>query len=156
MSISPPVFAVTGITGQVGGVVARTLLDAGQSVRAVVRNANKAAAWGKQGCQVAIAEMSDAVALTAAFSGADAVFVLLPPIFAPAPSIARKRKSSNSGRMRFDLGRCRSKKSMTSDSLSYGWMTSCRPVFAMSLDTACRYQFTNGRSIAQRHNRASW
>ena len=30
-------FAVTGLTGQVGGAVARTLLDEGRKVRAVVR-----------------------------------------------------------------------------------------------------------------------
>jgi uncharacterized protein YbjT (DUF2867 family) len=80
-----PVFVVTGITGQVGGVVARSLLAAGKSVRAVVRSAEKGDAWAKQGCELAIADMSDADALTAAFSGAHAVFVLLPPVFAPAP-----------------------------------------------------------------------
>ncbi len=79
------VFAVTGITGQVGGVVARTLLVAGKSVRAVVRNPDKAREWGEQGCQIAAAEMSDAEALMAAFSGVDGVFVLLPPVFAPSP-----------------------------------------------------------------------
>jgi NAD(P)H dehydrogenase (quinone) len=35
-------FAVAGITGQVGGAVARTLLAEGCGVRAVVRDANKA------------------------------------------------------------------------------------------------------------------
>jgi uncharacterized protein YbjT (DUF2867 family) len=34
-------YAVTGITGRVGGVAGRTLLDAGLSVRAVVRDAAK-------------------------------------------------------------------------------------------------------------------
>jgi len=34
-------YAVTGITGKVGGAVARTLLSAGQQVRAVVRDAKK-------------------------------------------------------------------------------------------------------------------
>jgi uncharacterized protein YbjT (DUF2867 family) len=79
------IFAVTGITGQVGGVVARTLLAGDRKVRAVVRNAEKGAAWSKQGCEVAVAEMAQASTLTAAFSGAHAVFVLLPPVFAPAP-----------------------------------------------------------------------
>jgi NAD(P)H dehydrogenase (quinone) len=44
-------YAATGITGRVGGVVARTLLDAGLSVRA---------AWKKRGSEVALAEMNDA------------------------------------------------------------------------------------------------
>jgi uncharacterized protein YbjT (DUF2867 family) len=34
-------YAVTGITGKVGGAVARTLLSAGQQLRAVVRDAKK-------------------------------------------------------------------------------------------------------------------
>ncbi len=77
-------FAITGITGQVGGVVARTLLAAGHTVRAVVRSVDKGNVWAKQGCQVALAEMSDAQALQAAFAGADGVFILLPPNFAPS------------------------------------------------------------------------
>ncbi|HTA29242.1 MAG TPA: NmrA family NAD(P)-binding protein [Candidatus Cybelea sp.] len=76
-------FAVTGITGQVGGVVAKALLAAGHTVRAVVRNAEKGKTWAKQGCQLALAEMNDAKALEAAFTGADGVFILLPPNFAP-------------------------------------------------------------------------
>jgi NAD(P)H dehydrogenase (quinone) len=79
------IFAVTGITGQVGGVVARTLFAAGKSVRAVVRSADKGSAWAKLSCEVAVADMADPDALSVAFSGAHAVFVLLPPIFAPAP-----------------------------------------------------------------------
>src|ERR1700722_9961729 len=77
-----PVFVITGITGQVGGVLARTLLAAGKSVRAVVRSSEKGVPWARQGCEITIADMSDGHALTAAFSGAHAVFVLLPPIFA--------------------------------------------------------------------------
>jgi NAD(P)H dehydrogenase (quinone) len=77
-------FAVTGITGQVGGVVARALLAAGHAVRAVVRSAEKGNVWAKQGCEVALAEMNDAKALQAAFGGADGVFILLPSNFAPS------------------------------------------------------------------------
>ena len=36
-------FAVTGITGQVGGAVARALIAAGKNVRAVVRDGDKGA-----------------------------------------------------------------------------------------------------------------
>jgi NAD(P)H dehydrogenase (quinone) len=34
-------YAITGVTGKVGGATVRALLAAGQSVRAVVRNADK-------------------------------------------------------------------------------------------------------------------
>lgn len=84
-------FAITGVTGQVGGVVARALLAAGENVRAVVRDPAKGAAWAKQGCEVALANMNDAAALTRAFGGADAVFVLLPPVFDPAPGYPESR-----------------------------------------------------------------
>ena len=76
-------FAVTGITGQVGGVAARTLLDTGLSVRAVMRDAAKGAAWKERGCEVALAEMNDAPALTAAFTRVNGVFVLIPSNFDP-------------------------------------------------------------------------
>lgn len=78
-------YAVTGITGKVGGKVARTLLAHGQSVRAVLRDEAKAASWTAQGCEIAIAEMENAEQLAAAFSGADGVFILPPPEFDPGP-----------------------------------------------------------------------
>jgi NAD(P)H dehydrogenase (quinone) len=76
-------YAVTGITGQVGGATGRALLNAGLPVRAVVRDAAKGAAWKKCGCEVALADMNDAPALTAAFMGTSGVFVLVPPNYDP-------------------------------------------------------------------------
>jgi uncharacterized protein YbjT (DUF2867 family) len=84
-------FAVTGITGQVGGVVARVLLAAGLDVRGVVRNPVKGEGWENQGCEVAVAEMNDAVALARAFAGAEAVFILLPPNFDPTPGFPESK-----------------------------------------------------------------
>ena len=84
-------YAVTGITGQVGGVAGRALLNAGLSVRAVVRDAAKGAAWKKCGCEVALADMNDAPALTAAFTGASGVFVLILSNFDPEPGFPEVR-----------------------------------------------------------------
>src|SRR5580692_7396719 len=84
-------YAITGITGKIGGVLARTLLAANQPVRAVVRDADKGAVWAAQGSEVALAEMHDESALTAAFEGAEAAFVLLPPNFDPAPGFPEAR-----------------------------------------------------------------
>ena len=86
-------FAVTGITGQVGGVVARLLLAAGQEVRAVVRDAAKGEVWAKQGCEVALADVNDQQALQHAFEGTEGVFVLLPPTFDPTPGFPEARKT---------------------------------------------------------------
>ena len=84
-------FAITGITGQVGGSVARTLLAAGKNVRAVVRDQKKGEAWAHQGCEIALADMNDTSALRKAFAGAEGVLILLPPNFDPAPGFPESR-----------------------------------------------------------------
>jgi uncharacterized protein YbjT (DUF2867 family) len=84
-------YAITGITGQVGGVVARALLGAGRPVRAVVRDARKGTAWEARGCELALAELNDAPALTAALAAAEGVFVLLPSSFDPTPGFPETR-----------------------------------------------------------------
>jgi NAD(P)H dehydrogenase (quinone) len=71
--------------------VANTLLAAGQPVRAVVRDAGKGRVWADRGCELAVANIEDAGALTAAFQGADGVFVLAPPNFDPAPDFSEAR-----------------------------------------------------------------
>ena len=78
-------YAITGITGKVGGAVALALLAKGLPVRAVVRDAAKGRVWAARGCEVALADMHDAAALAGAFRGADAVFILPPSDFDPAP-----------------------------------------------------------------------
>ena len=78
-------YAITGISGKVGGELARTLLIAGQPVRGIVRDARKGEEWAALGCEIAVAEMQDAPALSHAFTGATAVFILPPPEFDPAP-----------------------------------------------------------------------
>jgi uncharacterized protein YbjT (DUF2867 family) len=84
-------YAITGITGKTGGAVAHNLLAAGQPVRAVLRDRSKAKAWADLGCEIALAEMTDAQALTSAFHGAEAVFILPPPCFDPAPGFPEVR-----------------------------------------------------------------
>jgi uncharacterized protein YbjT (DUF2867 family) len=87
----PAQYVITGITGQVGGAVARALLAGHQAARAVVRSPAKGAAWAALGCEVALADMNDTAALTAAFQGAAGVFFLLPPTFDPAPGFPEAR-----------------------------------------------------------------
>jgi NAD(P)H dehydrogenase (quinone) len=81
-------FVVTGATGKVGGQVIRNLRAAGLPARAVLRDKAKAAAWQALGCDTAFASMDDAAALARAFSAAEAVFVLLPPVFDPSEGFA--------------------------------------------------------------------
>jgi uncharacterized protein YbjT (DUF2867 family) len=84
-------YAVMGITGNVGGAVARTLLANGEKVRGIVRNPEKAAEWQKQGAELFKADYDDVDALTAAFTGVAGVFVMVPPNFAPAPGFVETR-----------------------------------------------------------------
>jgi uncharacterized protein YbjT (DUF2867 family) len=85
-------FAITGISGQVGSAVARALIAKGKRIRAVVRNADKGAAWACQGCEVAVADLDDAAALKKAFAGVEGVFFLLPPVFDPSPDFDEARR----------------------------------------------------------------
>jgi uncharacterized protein YbjT (DUF2867 family) len=84
-------FAVTGITGNVGGEVARNLLAAGQPVRGVVRETRKGETWATRGCNIVEADINDAAGLTEAFKGAAGVFVLVPPNFDPSPDFREAR-----------------------------------------------------------------
>ncbi|MGB5042380.1 MAG: NmrA family NAD(P)-binding protein, partial [Nitrospira sp.] len=72
-------FVVLGATGHTGAVVAETLLARKQSVRVVVRSADKGAAWKSQGAEVAVASLDDVPALTKALQGALGVYLLVPP-----------------------------------------------------------------------------
>ena len=67
-------YAITGITGQIGGVIGRILLDAGQPIRAVLRDVDKGRAWSDRGCEVALATIEDAASLMEAFRGAGRCF----------------------------------------------------------------------------------
>lgn len=81
-------YAITAITGRVGGALADTLLASGHKVRAVVRDAAKGAQWAARGCEVALADADAAGPLTAALTGVDGAFILLPPQFDPSPDFA--------------------------------------------------------------------
>jgi uncharacterized protein YbjT (DUF2867 family) len=85
-------YAITGITGKVGGAVARSLLAEGLPVRAVLRDEAKAAEWRTRGCDVTLAEMDDAASLTSAFRGAAGVFILPPSEFDPEPGFPEAKR----------------------------------------------------------------
>jgi NAD(P)H dehydrogenase (quinone) len=98
-------FAVTGITGNVGGEVARNLLAAGLPVRGVVRDARKGETWAKQGCDLVEADITDAAALATAFKRTAGVFVLVPPNFDPSPDFREARAVAAALRSAIDQAR---------------------------------------------------
>jgi len=94
-----------GITGNVGGRVANVLLSEGKRVRAVVRDREKARAWELRGCEAAVADVEDADALAAALAGATAAFVMVPPVFDPAPEFPEARRMGKALRSAIDRAR---------------------------------------------------
>jgi uncharacterized protein YbjT (DUF2867 family) len=78
-------YAITGITGLVGGAVAENLLAARQPLRAVLRDGSKGKVWKDRGCEVALATIENAGSLSAAFRDTQGVFILVPPNFDPQP-----------------------------------------------------------------------
>ncbi len=98
-------FAITGITGGVGGQVARNLLALNQPVRAVMRDVRKGSVWAERGCEVAQADINDAMALASAFRGAEGAFVLVPPNFDPLPDFPEARATAATLRSAIEDGR---------------------------------------------------
>src|SRR5882672_10104777 len=74
-------FVVLGASGNTGKVVAETSLRQKKKVRVVLHDAAKGKAWSEAGADVAIADVDEGAALERAFSGAEGVYVLLPPNF---------------------------------------------------------------------------
>src|SRR5579862_2280222 len=98
-------FAVMGITGNVGGETARSLLGAGKAVRALVRDEGKGAEWKKRGCEVAVADIHDADSLKKAFAGVEGAFVLVPPVFDPKPDFSEAKSVAASLRSAIEAAR---------------------------------------------------
>lgn len=69
--------------GNIGRKLALALLDAGEEVTVISRDAAKAAALAERGARVVQGSVDDEATLRAAFEGAEALFWLNPPNLAP-------------------------------------------------------------------------
>ncbi len=72
-------YVVIGATGHTGSAVANKLLANGKKVRVVSRNAQHLAPLVSKGAEAFTADVTDKDAVTKAFAGAQAVYVMLPP-----------------------------------------------------------------------------
>jgi uncharacterized protein YbjT (DUF2867 family) len=72
-------YVITGATGNTGSVVAKRLLAQGEKVRAIGRSAERLQSLAKAGAEPFVADLSDTAALSKAFTGAQAVYVMIPP-----------------------------------------------------------------------------
>jgi uncharacterized protein YbjT (DUF2867 family) len=69
---------LTGATGKTGGETAKALAARGVKARALVRNAEKAAALKAAGIEVAVGDATDAASVTRALADVDRLLILLP------------------------------------------------------------------------------
>jgi uncharacterized protein YbjT (DUF2867 family) len=72
-------YVITGATGNTGSVAAEKLLEKGEKVRVVGRDANRLERFTQKGAEAFVADVTDAGALEKAFSGAKAVYAMIPP-----------------------------------------------------------------------------
>ena len=87
-------YAITGATGNTGSVIATRLLARGKKVRVIGRDARRLGDFARKGAEAVVADVTDAAALTNAFSGAQAVYAMIPPnIGAPDISAYQERVS---------------------------------------------------------------
>jgi uncharacterized protein YbjT (DUF2867 family) len=85
-------YAVAGVSGHTGSVVAEELLRRGKTIRVIVRNAGKGERWKARGAEVAVASVEDDEALTRAFEGVEGIYLLSPPDMASTDMIGRARR----------------------------------------------------------------
>src|ERR1700684_2096345 len=73
-------YVILGASGNTGSIIADLLLSKGKKVRVVGRDAERLQRFVRKGAEAFTGDVSDAAALTKAFSGARAAYLLLPPI----------------------------------------------------------------------------
>ena len=72
-------FAIIGAAGNVGYSTSSALRQAGVPVRAILRDAAKAARLSEIGCEIGMADLQDTGSLAQAIGNADAVQIIAPP-----------------------------------------------------------------------------
>ena len=98
--VSNEVYVILGANGNTGSRVANVLLSKGKKVRVVGRDSGRLQRFVDNGAEAFTATVSDATALTKAFSGARAAYLMLPPAKSPeeqerdSDAIAKATKES--------------------------------------------------------------
>jgi uncharacterized protein YbjT (DUF2867 family) len=73
-------YVISGSSGNTGSIIANSLLSKGKSVRVIGRDPERLQPFVRKGAEAFTADLTDAAALTKAFSGASAAYLMLPPI----------------------------------------------------------------------------
>ncbi|HXC47373.1 MAG TPA: NmrA family NAD(P)-binding protein [Candidatus Sulfotelmatobacter sp.] len=72
-------YTILGATGNIGSVITKQLLEKGETVRVVGRNAARLQQYVHRGAEAFVADIKDAETLTKALTGARAAFLMMPP-----------------------------------------------------------------------------
>jgi len=78
--VNDAAYVILGGGGNTGSIIANSLLSKGEKVRVLGRDAGRLQRFVRQGGDALTADVSDAAALTKAFSGARAAYLMLPPL----------------------------------------------------------------------------
>ena len=89
-------YVVIGATGNTGEVVADKLLAAGVKVRVIGRDAKKLQRFTQKGAEAFVADVTNAASTEEAFSGATAVFAMVPPDLSAPDILAHYRRVGDS------------------------------------------------------------
>ena len=81
-------YVITGATGNIGKVLTETLLTKGKKVRVVGRSAERLQPLVEKGAEAFVGLVTDGAAMTDAFDGAQAAFLMVPPNYAAEDSRA--------------------------------------------------------------------
>jgi uncharacterized protein YbjT (DUF2867 family) len=74
-------FVITGSVGHIGKLVTTSMVEAGNEVSVITRSTDNAQAIAAVGAKPLVGTIEDSAFLSEAFSGADAVFTMVPPIW---------------------------------------------------------------------------
>jgi uncharacterized protein YbjT (DUF2867 family) len=77
---SNEVYVILGASGNTASIIADFLLSKGEKVRVVGRDVGRLQRFARKGAEAFPADMTDAAALTKAFTGARAAYAILPPL----------------------------------------------------------------------------
>ncbi|HEX9078419.1 MAG TPA: NAD(P)H-binding protein, partial [Desulfuromonadaceae bacterium] len=89
-------YVITGATGNIGSKTTDILLDRGEKVRVIGRNADRLRRFVERGAEAAVGNLKDTAFLIKAFEGADAAFTMIPPEYATTDFRAYQREIGTS------------------------------------------------------------
>jgi uncharacterized protein YbjT (DUF2867 family) len=73
-------YVILGASGHTGSIITNSLLAKGKKVRVMGRDPGRLERFVRKGAEAVTANVNDAAVLAKAFSGADAAYLMLPPI----------------------------------------------------------------------------